>query len=100
LAVARGHRGTIRQPMKLDETIEAHGGLALWRRLRHLTVRIDELGGPLPIAKGRGRTFAAPSIVTVFPSAWRVEFDELGTYAGGAVEGGRVLPRYRQTFRG
>ena len=76
-------------------------------------LQIDSLGGPLPVAKGLGRTFCQPSMVTVDPLHWKVEFHdfpqpgESTIFSKGTVQiinstGALILDRsrYRETFRG
>jgi hypothetical protein len=97
----------------LDRVIEAYGGLALWRKLRSVVLQMDSLGGLLPAAKGRRRTFAQPTLVTVDPPNWRAEFHDFPEpgmrviFARGAIQvidrSGAVRldrPKYRETFRG
>ncbi len=98
---------------ELDRIIDVYGGLALWRQLKHVRVRMDALGGPLPVLKGLRRTFAMPGMVTIFPHEWRVEFHdypragERAIFEAGTVElsdaAGAVSFRqagYRDEFRG
>jgi len=96
----------------LSRVIDAYGGLALWRKLKCVVLQIDSLGGPLPVAKGLGRTFFQPSIVTVDPSHWRVEFHDFPRTGERAIFSNGTLQfvnpagtltmnrsRYRETFR-
>src|SRR5258708_15849987 len=72
--------------------IAAYGGPDLWRSLKHVVVQVDSLGGPLPIMKGLGRTFAHPGTVVIEPSHWRAEFQdypqsgERAIFSAGAVQ--------------
>jgi hypothetical protein len=97
----------------LQRVLDAYGGLALWRKLKHVVVRLDSLGGPLPAMKGLGRSFPSPSIVDVDPVNRIAEFFDYpqpgwrGVFNAGAVQivngnGAAVLEhdRYRERFRG
>jgi len=97
----------------LYRVIDAYGGLALWRKLKCVVLQIDSLDGPLPVAKGLGRTFIQPSIVTIDPLNWKVEFHdfpqpgESAIFSKGTVQfinraGALTVDRsqYRETFRG
>src|SRR5260221_14438754 len=98
---------------ELDHILEAYGGLGLWRDLEHITLRLDELSGPLLLLKGLARTFVRPTTVTVMPSQWRVEFHdfpaggECAVFHAGRIQlrdgaGVTVLDRdrYRESFAG
>lgn len=98
---------------KLARAIEAYGGISLWRRLKHVVLRVESLGGILPVIKGLGNTFARPELVTVSPADRRVEFHDYprpgarAQFDNGSVsvydaEGAEVFREgaYRQTFRG
>lgn len=96
-----------------QRVLDAYGGLALWRKLKHVLLHMDSLAGPLPMMKGLGRTFASPSMVLVDPARWRVEFQdypqpgERAIFAAGTVQvmdrAGAVVfeqRRYRENFLG
>src|SRR5229473_298988 len=93
--------------------IAAYGGPELWQSLKHVVVQVGSLGGPLPIMKGLGRTFAHPGTVVIEPSQWRAEFQdypqagERAIFSAGAVQlrdrAGAIVfehGRYRETFHG
>lgn len=97
----------------IDRVIAAYGGVALWRSLQEVVLEIDFLGGPLPLIKGLGRTFARPSIVAIRPFEWRAEFrdfpgpGESAVFAAGTVQlhdrtGALTFEdrRYRERFHG
>ncbi|WP_163994872.1 hypothetical protein [Pyxidicoccus caerfyrddinensis] len=81
----------------LDKAIARYGGDSLWRRLDCVTLRMLALGGPLPAMKGLGRTFPTPGLVRVYPKQFRAEFEGLGTFSAGRVDG---QDAYRRTFEG
>jgi hypothetical protein len=98
---------------RLQRVIDAYGGLAAWLRIETVRLRLHHLHGPLPAAKGLGRTFAAPQTVTIVPQHWRVEFHDFPVAGAEAVfERGRVRLRapskalvldesnFRRRFRG
>jgi hypothetical protein len=97
----------------LERLLDAYGGLALWRNLKHVTLCQDSLGGPLPAVKGLGRTFPAPRVIRVDPVRRIAEFYDYpqpghrAIFAAGSVQiidanGSAVLERsrYRECFRG
>jgi hypothetical protein len=99
----------------LQLAIERHGGSALWRRLRSVVIEVHDLGGPLPVAKGLGRTFPQPRTVEIFAPTRRVEFKDYpvpgntGAYDRGAVgivdgasarDAAQLHQGYRSTFSG
>jgi hypothetical protein len=110
ISLTRLHAGVVNHPA-LCRVSDAYGGLSLWRKLKGVVLQIDSLGGPLLVAKGLGRTFLPPTIVTVDPLHWRVEFHdfphagEKAIFSRGRVQflnraGAFALdrPRYRESF--
>jgi hypothetical protein len=94
-----------------QRVLDAYGGLALWRTLKHVVVQLDSLGGPLPRLKGLRRTFLSPRLLLVDPVHRKVEFldypkpGERTIFAAGAVltvdrAGAPVFERsgYRETL--
>jgi hypothetical protein len=98
----------------LDRACQRHGGLAVWRSLRRLTLTLHTLDGPLTWMKGLGATFPRPSAVDVFPHECRTIFHAYpdarrqGIFDRGDVRienrDGRGVtdssPRHRETFSG
>jgi hypothetical protein len=98
---------------RLQRVIDAHGGMDAWHRLESITLRLRHLGGPLPLAKGLGRTFIAPERITIAPSRRRVVFHDFPAPGDETVfDNGRMqvhtdaptpaldTPDYRRRFRG
>ena len=97
----------------LERVLNAYGGLALWRNLKHVVLRMDSLSGPLPLGKGLGRTFPAAGVIRV-DSVRRIaeflDYPQPGcrtVFAGGSLQvidgnGCTVLDRsrYRDAFLG
>jgi hypothetical protein len=58
----------------LERAARRHGGWERWHALGTVELRLDHLGGRLPVGKGLGRTFPAPTTVEVTPREGRVRF--------------------------
>jgi hypothetical protein len=58
----------------LERAAARHGGWERWRTLGTVRLEVAALGGPLPWAKGLGRTFPRPSTVEVTPRQGRTRF--------------------------
>jgi hypothetical protein len=98
----------------LERAAARHGGWERWRRLSEIRARLVALGGPIPAAKGVGRTFPVPGAAVVRPHAWETRFLDYpeagvdGVFAAGDVRlversSGRSLAesaRHRATFAG
>jgi hypothetical protein len=83
----------------LDRAIDRFGGDALWQRIDCVMLRFRELGGALPRAKGMGKTFKKPDLVRVYPRAFRAEYEGLGIFEAGIVDGRNDRRRTFDGFR-
>lgn len=96
----------------LERAVTRHGGWDRWERLGSVGLSPVALGGPLPRAKGNGRTFDFPRRVEVFPHALRTVFRDYPAAGGdGVFDRGAVMlagaageplrsADHRRTFRG
>ncbi len=98
----------------VERAIEAHGGQAAWDELRRVHVNLGVLSGPLPWAKGLGRTHTMPEVMEVDPRELRVtcrDYPEVGQllrFENGNLtlestrDGTRLkaLPNHRKSFDG
>jgi hypothetical protein len=97
----------------LERAIERHGGWPAWRAAGRISLRLEALGGLVPLAKGLGRTFPKPGRVDVWPREGRAIFGDYpaaggqGVFSRGEVRlidahGGGVSAdaRHRTSFSG
>jgi hypothetical protein len=96
----------------IEKAAAAHGGFALYERLRSVSLSLVELGGALPYVKGLGRTHPGPPRATVYPHERRAVFHDYpaagqaGVFDGGDVrleQDGELLREsrdHRRTFAG
>jgi hypothetical protein len=96
----------------IEQAAARHGGWERWQRLHTVHIQQEELGGPLPWAKGLHRTHPMPRHVEVHPHERRAVFldypraGEAATFAAGDVRitsGDRLLREgqdHRRTFAG
>ena len=81
----------------LDRAMERFGGEELWRGLQSIELRLLELRGPLMRLKGYGKTHPKAGLVRVRPHERSAEFEGLGRFEAGNVDG---QPGYRDAFAG
>lgn len=91
----------------IEKAINRYGQLSLWKKIDHITIDINSIGGIIPKLKGIGRTFPHFGRVCVFPHELRVVFfdrggAELGFFEAGAValKNQKPIENYRLKFRG
>ena len=58
----------------IERAVAHHGGWDRWRRLARIELQLDTLGGPIPWAKGLGKTWPRPGRVDVMPRRQQVRF--------------------------
>ncbi len=88
----------------LQKAADRHGGFAAFRDIEAITIRLDEMRGSIPVAKGIGRTFSLPDQIVVYPNLEQASF----AYPDGAIQfdrGAIVYPsrrisNYRTSFNG
>jgi hypothetical protein len=91
----------------LRKAIERHGGLANYQSIGAVKIKMNRLGGSIPVCKGLGRTFPHPDRATVDPHRKSAVFHGFGTqgedvtYLNGTIisAAGRH-ENYRATFDG
>jgi hypothetical protein len=96
----------------LDLACDRHGGLEIYELTPKLSLRLLDVGGPVPWWKGLGRRFPVPRAVDVWPHARRVVFYDYPQPGHVAIyDDGRVAlgldphdrltgPTHRDTFVG
>lgn len=94
----------------IEKAAARHGGWQRWEKLQKVSLSLRHLGGPLPFAKGAGKTFPFPSRVEVWPHQKRTLFYEYPAQGQrGVFEAGSVSlhnpqnalqksPAHRRTF--